>query len=313
MAEMPSLPPQQDKPHRKALAILRDSALERWPEIKPLEKGLREAWRQMKQGLLLFLVLIGAPVALLTYYLTHHIDGELYNASVSVTNVVHKGEIKELDASISQLKQKVQGLEQDKNLLRQERDKSDLQAQNDRNALAPWMQLANSQFTNAPFNQRLDLLFEHVASLEAKSPRFTVFVNDLEITNRMILSLSEDRKMIIRVENDGEETAPNITVFLTLSTVLSNPICPGWQPISGSLHDEHRKKLEDMFGWKVVSDNAIASHDSFLAPPFSISTNAPPLVVVGYLPDKAVPGATANITVYSTNSKKQEITFLVVY
>ena len=65
MAEEPQLPVPEEQPHRKALAVLCDSALERWPELKPLEKWRREGWSQMKRGFQLFLMLVAFPLVCL--------------------------------------------------------------------------------------------------------------------------------------------------------------------------------------------------------------------------------------------------------
>jgi len=97
------------------------------------------------------------------------------------------GELSKSESRITSLKDELDDAKRD-------RDKYQTDFLNAQNALAPWMELANSQFSNAPISKRLTLLFNQaeentelltnaIENLNAEKATIGLSVNDIVLTN----------------------------------------------------------------------------------------------------------------------------------
>lgn len=317
MAGEPLPPTPKEKPFRKALTVLHDMVLAKWAFLRPFEVSLREAWSQMKQGLILFLILIAAPLVFVTTCGVRHVYIRKAESTMAATNSFRDSEKSGLSTTIQTQNTTISDLKHDKDGLLRQSDKFEEKAQNAENALAPWKQLANSQFTNAPFNQRLDLLFEHVAALEVIRPRFDVNLNGRSLKDGTAVVLSNTRSMQIDVVNTGEETAFDVTIVLFLPIASTNAECSGWEKASGMVYNKNRQELKGWSSWRIISQNDLSADDSFGTPSFTISTNLPAQIIglstTNIFQGSLVQTMPAEISVFSRNSKRTLILFSLSY
>src|SRR5882724_2713262 len=106
------------------------------------------------------------------------------------------------NSELSTLRQQVSDKDHENVTLTLARDKAETEKQNAENALAPWKQLADSQFTNTPLTKRLDLLFETVSSLsnvlgtlDSEAPKLGLSINGLAMSNLMSVILNTNRNI----------------------------------------------------------------------------------------------------------------------
>lgn len=184
---------------------------------------------------------------------------------------------------------KIKSLETDKENLTKERDKAQEQ-------LAPWVQLANSQFTNTPLTKRMDALLETVSTLKANEPTFALFVNDKLVTNRETIGLDISRKISLRLRNTSSITVEDATLSLNSRLVQKDVIAPGWdfQALPVQFIDDKVITQTNMIHIQVKAQNHIPSRSFFIAPDVIVSTNCVQKAVY------------AEITVSSKGSRKYE-------
>jgi hypothetical protein len=164
------------------------------------------------------------------------------------------------------------------------------------NALAPWVQLANSHFTNTPVTKRLDSLYEIVkANAEAFTsilqamtidrPTFRLTLNEEPLSSisedvsapYRIMAIPEPRELRLRVENVGKVTAEHLTISVLCPVNMTNVNGTGWEAQAagkwqGNIGGQE-VHLNDLSHWVVVADKSIANNSLFIAPRFIISTN----------------------------------------
>jgi hypothetical protein len=297
--------------------------LDEHPLQKAAVEWFKSEGRDVKNGRVLFSVLaIGLMAA--CWWVTHRVDNKIAEAEMSATNGIHTAEAKGLNDKIEQLKT-------DKVELRQQSDKFELQAQNDRNALAPWVQLAKSQFSDASVSNGLDRLFQHVAAMESRQPRFDLQLNGLEVTNGMVIELPTTRQIDMIVFNRGEDTASGVTIELMMPIATTNVVYSDhWRSFPGYrfLNVTHNKpqKLEGVSSWMCTSEHRIPWNDAFSASPFIISTNSSKSFVtqemlehLGFVvtataeKNYVYPMLPMQIDIFSDNSKRQTLKVLLSY
>jgi len=329
MEQIPQQAPPPVEPPKKRFWRLVTTTFNGYLEEHPFQKAIYTWFKKEGQGVrngwvLFFALALGFIV--LAARGMHWVDDKIHVSEMSATNGIHAAETKGLNSKITQL-------ESDKSDLTRQRDKSDLQAQNDRNALAPWMQLAKSKYSDETPSNSLEMLFQHVAAVEAREPKFELYLDRTHLTDLCTVTLSTNRQIHIRVVNIGGETATGLEIILTMPVAVTNVSCTGWRLVSGEIYlvptgqlFPEGKSSNNLNAWRVISDSSIASFDSFGAPAFSISTNLPTLSITqaiirdfgfGVVPhnieDLSGSCMPAQIAVFSQNSKKQKLQFLMKY
>ena len=162
--------------------------------------------------------------------------------------------------------------------LRHERDEA-------KSALASWMLLGQSQMTNTPLTQRLDILlaqFEEISGsiTNNERPEFVVNINGKVITNQETVALDPSRKLRIVAINNGAITAERIVLEFVISRFsITNIVHDGWEeqgPLVTDLGDGRVWEDNDSAHLRVLSLAPLAgSGNGFIAPPLIISTNLP--------------------------------------
>lgn len=315
----PTVPDPPKKRFKELLSTAFHGYLEEHPFAKAVYSWFRKEGKGVKSGWVLFSVLAVGLMALAGYGV-NWIDQKLEDAEMSATNGIHAAKIDELNDKIDQLKS-------EKSDLIRQRDKSDLQAQNDRNALAPWMELAKSRFADENPSNSLALLFEHVIAMESRAPKFEVFLNRQPIINdQTTVPLATNREVDLKVKNNGEETAAGLEVSITTPLNETNVLCQGWIKTAGDI-EVGGETIEGVNNWRMVADHGIAFGDGFPLPAFKIETNLPSIPVsnemmkrlgwVFYRGSNEIPPNAAyipmEITVFSLNSKRKTIRLLLKY
>jgi hypothetical protein len=314
-------PPEKTPKGFRSLALkLVEAYFEEHPIQRAVFEWLRKEGSGVRNGWFLF-ALFALMLVSVAAWGVHRIDAILADSAMSATNAIQQSKIETLT-------QKSQDLQRDKDELRQDRDTYKLAAQNADNALAPWKQLANNAYSDVPIQQRMDSLFQHVAALEASQPKFDVQVNELEVTNGTTITLEATREIRIKVRNTGENTASGITIVLSMPLASTNAICPGWSLGNGEMEDSAtHQPIKGASIWYVVCDHRVPSQDGFPAPGFIISTNAPEPAIswemmlqfsfghpvinpIDTTPSRFLP---AQLSVFSDNSKRQNLQFLLSY
>lgn len=151
--------------------------------------------------------------------------------------------------SVQTLSRQLQEKEAENQRLIAERDKAQEEAEIAKNAVAGWMAVAQSCNTNTPLTERLDILTKWVAKntesltnvfdetlnksnllsvFESDRPTFKLIINGSKmVTNGSIISIKENRKLFLSVQNMSSVTAEQLTVGLYCTSCLTptNLIC----------------------------------------------------------------------------------------
>jgi hypothetical protein len=253
------------------------------------------------------------------HYSERNIDAKLSG----ITNYF-SGELDKKEADISELRGELSDAKAD-------RDKNQLM-------LAPFQAMAIAKYTNAPMDQRLDLLAQGMAAitnalgnLHSDIPSFELRVNDStnSIMSGSVLALSEAREIKLWVGNIGNATAENLTIAITAPISSANLNFSGWRPQAGIVELNTMKTLDWLGEWRTVSDQSVAIGDAFEAPPLILSKRlTSPSFTVGAvnqvfhsvgslrfnLPTNSVlPALPVEIRVYADRSKAQVFDLFFTY
>jgi hypothetical protein len=145
-----------------------------------------------------------------------------------------------------------------------DRDESRRERDEAKNALAPWILLANSVVSNVPPDKRLDLLLEKVEPIARmletfqqltnkidRKPAFEIWVDGVRMTNNLyVIPLDSNNisKINFIIRNVGNDIAENGNISLTLRPGITNVTFDGRHWISaptppGFPHTEHVYQL----------------------------------------------------------------------
>jgi Leucine-rich repeat (LRR) protein len=169
--------------------------------------------------------------------------------------------------------------------LEAEKNKFETLAHEDENALAPWKMLADSQFSNAPLDKRLDLMFSQVSSLtnefgnlnlaiQAERPKFECWIGDTKVTSGASVKIPSDRTFSIGASNLSPLTAEHVTVEFSTPIPSTNISAPNWDsqpPVDFTIGGQF--VLKDGCSFVLVSQRGLASSIRFISHPITISTN----------------------------------------
>ncbi len=222
--------------------------------------------------------------------------------------------------------------------LTQERDKAQLEAKTDRDSLAAWMILANSQNTNTPLTVRMDLISQQLTTLashtniDSEVVNLDLFVNEspvLPAPRRTQVFLGQSRTIQCRVGNTGTLPAKDMTLDVYIPLDLTNLIFTGWQPNALSRDSITHREIIGLNHLRVKAADLIGNGISFTTPPISISTNvASPrfsrreVEALGYRftnewtnmpPDSCFPFLPVRVFVYSEQSSTREFLIFFLY
>jgi len=199
-------PGPSDKPTPNQQII--DEGLNKVPFGKPLKEFFFSEGKAARQGWLVFLVVAG-----LTLAVTHHFETKSHETAMSATNSYFGNRL-------AALNQQVSDTEKAKEEIKQERDKAQLM-------LAPFQALAIKVYTNAPLEERLELLADTIISLTNQilnpKPNLSLIVNGLTLTNMVVpigtkvapniqIHLNTNREIPIVVRNHSVATAEHLTL-----------------------------------------------------------------------------------------------------
>lgn len=192
----------------------------------------------------------------------------------------------------------------------QERDKAQLESQNDKNALAAWIMLAKSENTNTPLTERLDLLAQGVeentksltnvfgASISL-TPKFDVSINGEKIPNGSlpysVINLKNSRSILISIANSGDVAVDKLTTTFGANLDRTNLTASGWD-----LYPPGTGLLGLQSSWKIIAQDVLGSGDSFNENSLLISTNY------------NSPAFLAKLAVTSPNSKRQQYVIIFI-
>jgi len=212
--------------------------------------------------------------------------------------------------------------EKDNSILQliQERDKAQIESQNDKNALASWIVLAKSSNTNTPLTERLDFLAGWVeantrsltnalSGLNLERPEFDLYVNDILITNGAIISLKESRKIQLRVVNTTQTTAEQLSIdFLAPFALDKTNVIVGneWQIQPPVTAIKNGLWTTNTVGnnWRWIADKSVAGMAGFYPQTFEISTN---------FPSQKYSVIQVTFNIYSNGSKKQTFSLALTF
>jgi hypothetical protein len=309
MADSEEKPPEQKPtPTQEALEELS------WeiPFVRTIKPFFIKEGKAVKSGWVAVIVIICIAVFFTHHFTVNGIDVEISNLTNSFN-----GQISELKGQLADAKQ--------------DRDKYQMM-------LAPFQAMAIAKYTNAPMDQRLDLLANEMsvitnvlaglklAGLKFEKPSFIFFLNGKQVTNDSIITLPKDRKIIFTIVNKGNITAENLTADFSAPTDATNVDSPGWSEQNSIVNSKTMQKIEEFSHWTVVSDHSVAPPNGFTTPPLILSKNLSDSYVtigklkkVGFyfpgienLPDDFIyPYFPVHIEAYSDNSERQDFVVLI--
>jgi hypothetical protein len=159
-----------------------------------------------------------------------------------------------------------------------ERDKAQLESQNDKNAIAAWIMLAKSANTNTPLTERLDSLTGSLTNLlsglSAQNSALSIKIDDVAQTNvdhtpgavvpASRFMLQKSNEFSISAENRSAIAAQHISISFFAVIDPTNLMASGWQQQVPSGPRSH---------WYIVAEHSIGQFEAFQAPPMKVSTN----------------------------------------
>lgn len=255
MSELPEKQPEQ-KPTPNQETV--DDLLWEIPFARPIWKFFVREGKAVKNGWVAVAVVVG-----ITVWITYSKTAAGIDARVSGLTNYFNGEISGLKGQLSEAKQ--------------DRDKYQM-------LLAPFEAMAISKYTNAPMDQRLDLLItgmvaitNALGSLHTDIPSFELRVNDSTnlIAGGSVVALSNAREIRLWVRNIGEATAENLTIAFSAPVSSPDLNFSSWRPQAGIVKLNTMEKLDWIGEWRIVSDQSVAIGEAFEAPPLILSKNLP--------------------------------------
>lgn len=257
----PQPPPQ--KPKRTLWNTIRDSFLEYRPEAKPWHEYLGERMQGMKLKRWVFYSILAFALSALAGYFVHRTEKTSFNSAISATNDFYKDELGKAHDANTSLTQKVSDAEHREDMMRQERDKCQM-------ILAPFEAFAIAKYTNAPIDQRLDLLSQTMISianaLDYEKPKLSLQINGITLTNISISSrqdtnlispnitilLDTNRNITFEISNDAEITAEGVSIDFMADLAPTNVASGNWtlEPKGEALNNR-------MNHWHLVATDSI--------------------------------------------------------
>ena len=248
MVEPDGKPPEQ-KPTPNEEAV--DDLLWDIPFARPIWKFFVREGKAVKHGWVAVAVIVG-----ITVWFTYSRTESEIDAKISELTNDFNSQISDLKGQLTEAKQ--------------DRDKYQLM-------LAPFEAMAIAKYTNAPLDQRLDLLTAAMTTItnvlsdiESSRPTFDLLIYDSPITNGQVIVLKKSRELKIGAGNKGEMTAKHVTIDFSTPIAASNVIFNSdWQPepVVKSVNGT------DYNHWVATATLSAGKHDAFLAAQITISTN----------------------------------------
>jgi len=99
--------------------------------------------------------------------------------------------------------------------------------------LAPFLAVADKQFTTNPQNERLTLLVEKLNQKLEKAPRFEIYVNDFVLgTNECVTfpTTNDSQPLVFIVKNTGDAAADKLVLDVVLPSQLNVIPDRNWRP-----------------------------------------------------------------------------------
>lgn len=187
--------------------------------------------------------------------------------TIEATNSYYISKIGKLRDSISELNGELTDAKQDRNHYQE--------------MLAPFEAMAIAKYTNAPMDQRLDLLTESMDSftnilneIQSEKPKLQLRINGIilpyvdnspgAVVTGTQISIKKTDAISITISNSSVNTASHIVIDFLAPIDPTNIEAVGWsqQPSNGI--GNH---------WDTMSDFSTAQYESFLASPLKISPN----------------------------------------
>jgi hypothetical protein len=230
---------------------------------------LKREWSGIKQGWLVFLVLLGAAVWVVGSQAyekgAKSRDEEVSTANASSrTNQVIATVLRDDKATLL-------GLVAEKNA----------EIQRLTLKLQPWEQMATSIMTNKPAHEQLSSLFTLIQGvtnslglLGASGIDFELLANDKVVTNLGSITLGTDNRLFLSARNSGEITAEQVMMVFN-SAMNTNITHPGWRT-PGSFTEFDKIGAKDL-GIPILETTAqfnLASGYAFSASPLFFKTNS---------------------------------------
>jgi len=139
--------------------------------------------------------------------------------------------------------------------------------------LAPFLAIADKQFTTNPQNERLTLLLEKLNQKLERAPDFDLFINDLQVgTNKCIkfFTTNDSQALVFSLHNRGNAEAEQLSLTVTLPDAVDVTGGGGWhQGVTG--RRENKRKI--YFSAKVFiveADHMLAMGKSVIFEPITI-------------------------------------------
>jgi hypothetical protein len=276
MSESDNRPPEQ-KPTPTQEAV--DDLLWDIPFARPIWKFFVREGKAVKHGWVAVAVIV-----VITVYFTHRWTEGDVDAKISAATNYFGGVLAKKESEISELKGELADAKQD-------RDKYQLM-------IAPFEAMAIAKYTNAPLDQRLDLLTAAMTAItnvlsgiESSRPTFALLIYDLPTTNGQVIILEKSRELNIGAGNKGDVTAKNVTIDFLTPIAASNIIFySDWHPEPVA---EHPNGIAYNH-WIATSELSEGKHDAFIAARITISTNF------------TEPSFPVSIRIHSDESKTQD-------
>jgi hypothetical protein len=246
--------PSEQKPTRNQETI--DDLLWEIPFARPVWNFFVREGKAVKSGWVAVLLMVGLAIWITHSKTTSGVDGEISD----ITNAFN-GQISDLKGQLGEARHESEHYEE---------------------MLAPFQAMAIAKYTNAPLDQRLDLLTASMTSftnflqeMESERPKLELTVNGVKlpyvenapgvlVNGTPILTKKTD-DIIIETENISAISAPHIVMDFISPIDTPNLAFSGW---------EQQPKNELGFNhWNIVSDISEGQFQTFLAQPLKISAN----------------------------------------
>jgi hypothetical protein len=246
-------------------------------------------------------------------------DKEFFQRSLTTAFQTNSSLIQSYQLQFATLTGKIQERDTRISELIQERDKAQIESQNDKNALASWIILAKSSNTNTPLTERLDILTGWVeantksltnalSSIGPSMPEFELYVNGILITNDNVISLKESRQLQLKVFNKTQATAEQLSVgFLApFALATSNVIASTWElsPGATGFENGHMTDKVAVNCWIWTANKSLGGFSGYNVNTIEISTN---------YPAQTYPVLPVKFYVYSNRSKYQAFVLFLTF
>jgi len=309
---------QPDEEFGDSVIELVTDIIEEKAELKPFHKFYKTNKQRVRKWIS-FIIIVGLIFGYFGY---------------SLSTLLNEKSVKEFAETISKLSASIQADSvsneelsrqvQEKNhqieMLDQEKNKSEIEAENAKNATAELRMLVQNIDTNNPLATNMKILISKIdqnltvsgsasnfeALIESERPQFSIFINKILITNNSLISLKKSRKIQIDIKNDSKITAENVFVTFSISAAidLTNlTYSASWHPLLGASSIKNGQLVENainVLAWK--ANASVAANTLYAVDSVEVSTN-----FTGY------PVVTGVISAYADKSQRPDLAISLIF